>query len=834
MAETTQTIQNKPAYEEDVISLSMLLGALKKGIWLIALLAILFSGVAVYYVTTTAPTYESQLKVLISPIQTSSNVESLLNMASTSDKITTEVALITCDTNMMNAFSLLDLTKYYDENGVCFAEKAFSPKGLKNMISVNQQTNTREVIITVRSKNPQFAADYANALGVAFRDLLSSIARESKTSQRETIENQIPVNEANLTDARDRLALFMNQNETSQMAVKEAVITKQIANIQLQKQPLSLQLSEAQTLLDTYGAILKAANIAVITPEDMKKNADVADMLKDYKANLTESILYQNVQADTNASRTYILTSSIDGKKKELLNKITAAFPAAETILRQRDIANYASALTDYLAVSAQLDVLSDIEGEYNSQLAVYLDIERQLQELKSDVAIYESLVLSLKQMLEETRVMESSVTGNVTVVDPAVEPTQPIKPEKTKTVAIAFLGGCFIGYAITFLFMLMDTTIKTEDDVKSVIGNSLTSLGWIPYKTHLDKKSPTPQLFVVNSNSSYVAERYRILSNNITYSSTKELKVLVFTSSDMSEGKTVTTINTAATYAMLGKKVLVIDGDFRYSVLEKNFNLKHTNKGIADVLIKHTPVKDCIIRPIESVKNLHFLPQGYSSANPNVIYGSQEFKDMMEELKGIYDYIFVDCPPMSFGSDFSLLSKMIDGYIYNVRAGVTSKEMLAEAIKATAFTPAPCLGYVLYGVIATNNSSYYGGYSYKYNSYSYGYGYNGKKEKKERTRKSYRKIHKVELKNRAKGRRYGAADPVLAFKNGEEGFTTVESTSFFNGLDKNLKASKPVANEQKKVEEAPKKPESILGDVTDDMLASIESDSSAKGGTNK
>lgn len=810
--------------EEDVISLTVLIEALKKGIWWIILFATLFTALTVGYVLYVAPTYQSSLKVLISPIQNSSSVENLLSM-STSEKINTEVALATSNTNLMNALNKLDLSKYTNAKGISFADEEFTILKLKNMVSVSQLKDTREVVITVTSGSPEFAADYANALGESFRNLLSEIAKESKTSQRKTIEEQIPVNEENLAQARDRLAEFMNKNETSQMSVKEKILTNQIANIQLQKQPLSLQFAECKDALKAPTATLEKNGIQVSSLEELKKNQAISNLLVDYKANCTEVILYQNVSEETNTSRTYVLSNSIDEKKKELINsisKITA--PAGVSVVMQRTLGQYASAVADYLTIEAKMEVLAEIENSYNNQLAVYLAVERQLEELKSEVAIYESLVLSLKQMLEETRVMESSVTGNVTVVDPAKVEEKPIKPEKKKTVAIGFLGGCVLGYALSLFLILLDTTAKCEEDVKKILGPSVPSLGWIPYKAHMDKKSKTPSIFVANDNASYVAERYRILTNNIVYSTTEKLQTIVFTSSDMSEGKTTATVNAATTYALLGKKVLVIDGDFRYSILERIFNLKHTKTGIADVLVKHVPVKNCIIRPLKDIPTLHFLPQGYSSANPNIIYNSQEFKDMMAELKGIYDYIFVDCPPISYGSDFSILAKMIDGYVYITRAGISTRAMIEDAKKSFPFIPAPLLGFILYGV-AIGNSSY--GYSYGYGSkvkygYSYGYGYNGKKEKI-KTRKSYQKIHKEELKNRTKSRRYGDNEPVFAFLDGSDGFTTANETISFHGM-------KVDPSEICKKDAKP----SALSSVTDDMLADIEGDMGAKGGTNK
>ncbi len=790
---------------EQEISITQILGIIKqRRIW-IYLFFVLACALAFVYLKMTDPTYEASATALVEPLSNATSIESLLTSSTSSTKIDTEIQLITSASNLQNALDKLDLSKYSDYDGVPYSEKELSGKSFEKSVSVSTVSSTKVVKVTVENGNPQFCADYANAIIEAYTEMLTRISKNSKSAQREFLESQIPETEELLDNASEALADFKEKSGIMQMTQKNTLLTSKIAAFQLEKAPLNLQIVELESLIGSLNA-----DGALASLESISGMEEVSAALDGYVSNSKELMMYQNVENNASSSRVYVLESSLASNEKNVLNAVTSIVGQSNGV--------YAKAVTEYLCVIASIQAIDSIIDSYNAELSDYPVLERQYLELQRDVQIYEQLLLSLRQLLEETKMVEAAVVGNVNVIDDAAVPINPVSPRKVMIMAIAVVGGVVLGVLFGLFLEFLDDSIRSEDSIKQIVGPDVPSLGWIPYIKDVNKVAKdVPSLFVFNDPDAAVSERYKSISNNIVYSVPERMQVLSINSTEMGEGKTTAICNVAASFAMMGKKVLLIDGDFRKPTIESFFCLKRSKQGIVDVIVDDIPLERCIIRPIPQLPNLHLLSPGRGTRNPNALYNSKMCDKMFERIKSVYDFIIVDCPPISYGSEFSHLARHLDGFVINIRAGVSSKRALSSLMSELDFINAPLLGYIYYGVIPRNQSSYsnygYGSYygSKKY-GYGYGNGYGNKKSIYTEGKGSYKAIYKKEILHRDDVRN-GAREPVLAFANGAEYAFKANPASNAPNVNKVIRpAGKPASDQMGAAERK-----------TSDMLADIE-----------
>ena len=209
----------------------------------------------------------------------------------------------------------------------------------------------------------------------------------------------------------------------------------------------------------------------------------------------------------------------------------------------------------------------------------------------------------------------------------------------------------------------------------------------------------------------SIISEQYRAIRTNIEYSNVDQnTKTILVTSSDKNEGKTTTVSNLAVSFANLNKKVLLIDCDLRNASIHKMFRLNNIY-GLTDILAKDRAVDKCIQKT--ELENLYVLTAGSTPPNPAEILSSEKMKNLIEDLKNIYDYIFIDTPPIGLVTDAGVLSSFIDGVVLVVKSESVEKKYLEETKKKLDAVDARILGAILNSYKSEqkdyNYYSYYG-----------------------------------------------------------------------------------------------------------------------------
>ncbi|HPE92522.1 MAG TPA: polysaccharide biosynthesis tyrosine autokinase, partial [Sphaerochaeta sp.] len=678
---------------EEGISIAELLHIFRKRFRWFVIGLVLVVGLAVGYLQIAVPQFESQVSVLVEPIQRSSSFESLLNVSASTTKIATEVELITSRKNIEYALGTLDLASYRNADGMDYRSKDVLGD-VKERIVVSTVKDTNIVRIAVTDANPAFARDFANALATSYDSLLTGIAKNSKTAQREFIESQIPINDRELSRASDALGDFRENSDIIQLTDKSSLLVEQISYYTLRLEPLKLQLRESEVFIDTYNASLKQAGVeGVLTLDQIKRDSVVKAKLSDLSAWKTELTMYESLSnlagnASTAApsttldssSRIYVINSAINQVTKELLNRVADL---------TRSYANEANtqAIVQALTTEVGIQVLQQRGAVFVEELSQLPVLERRLNELQRDVQIYEAIGLKLREMLEEVKLTEAAVTGNVTVVDAANLPLNPVSPNKLLILAVALLLGAAIGLLLTLGIEALDVSLQSEQQIQKIVGKDVPILGWIPMMK-VSEKDKYPTLSVYNDPLSFESERFKLVANML-YNKTDK-KVFSITSCAMAEGKSTIIGNIALALAQMGSKVLVIDGDLRLPSMERYFRLKHREVGLVDFVTKKTKLEECLIQPFENTPTLHLLPPGNAPLVPAAIFSNPRYIQGLQYLEKLYDFIIIDAPPLDSASELLSISKHVDGLIITVRAGITSKGSLYDLVSNLRTANAP------------------------------------------------------------------------------------------------------------------------------------------------
>ena len=199
----------------------------------------------------------------------------------------------------------------------------------------------------------------------------------------------------------------------------------------------------------------------------------------------------------------------------------------------------------------------------------------------------------------------------------------------------------------------------------------------------------------------------YRLKDNVIYYSDSGKNKVFQIESSISGEGKSTVVINLAVALARSGKKVCVMDLDFRRPKIHRAFNIPNF-EGIAEYMLGDCS-KEALVKKTDY--NVDVINRGKATQNTSIIFTSDKFKELISELREEYDIILLDCPPVLLVSDYIHISKFSDAVLFVVSSGVTHRAQLKESVELLKRNEANIFGMVM---TYKNSSKFllkYGGY---------------------------------------------------------------------------------------------------------------------------
>ncbi len=386
----------------------------------------------------------------------------------------------------------------------------------------------------------------------------------------------------------------------------------------------------------------------------------------------------------------------------------TAAVPA-----QAARIANaYAAAFVSYQRTVA-LNSLAAAEGQLRSQIR---SISTQIKQLRatsgtgSELTALVNQQAVLREQLTQMQVNGAGNTGGLELVTPAQAPAAPSSPKPAEDGLLGLAAGLILGLAAAFLRDSLDDAVASKETAEEFGG--ATVIAAVPMINSW-KKRDKPLVVSLARPMSPAAEAYRSLRTSLQFArQERDVRTILVTSPAAAEGKTATLSNLGAMFAQAGERVVLVSCDLRKPRLGKFFGVDE-RLGLTTAILGEQPVEE-LIQSLPGGDNLWLLASGQPPPNPAELLNGTRVREIFATLRGLFDLVLIDSPPILPVTDAVVLAKDADATLLVVAAGQTRRGDLQRAAEKLAQVNARVTGIVL------NETSRQGG------GYGYRYGYGG------------------------------------------------------------------------------------------------------------
>jgi len=612
-------------------------------------------------------------------------------------------------------------------------------------LTVEQREKTNLVNVSIRSTNPVLAAKVADKVAETFKKQDAERETQGATQAQEDLAKSI-----------DGLTQTIRDQEAEQISFMRD------SNLPLQEKGQDLAASRLQSMSETwlkamegrrqlegrYNAAIQANSRGEgMNIPDLYENKIFQDTMRlntERKAKLQDAIrtIEKEVQ-ETEAEKAELLVKytpeySKVREKEEKIASLKAAKDKTESEVSgiiERDQTKIEKDAVGGALVSlkSQVDAKRKEEGQALSayeQEASMANVQGQAQTrlttLKRSIETSRNLLDIYTQRLKEQELtIANSSPDNIKIAARAVTPGGPIGPQRTRNIFVAFLISLAAGIGLAFLMDYLDDSVKTSDDIGRHLG--LPTLALIPHHTLNDKRklSLVPKngnglasataMITLEERHSPMAEAYRHLRTSLLFSSAgKPPQTILVTSSQPSEGKTTTAINTAITLAQSDVDVVIVDCDLRRPRLHSYFEMDNM-QGLTNYLSGERNA-DNLVQSCKGLPRLKVITSGPIPPNPAELLSSDEMKNLLQFLRARYKHVIIDSPPAISFTDAAILSTQVDGVVLVAMAGKSSIHLMRRFKHRLGNIGARIYGVVLNGIKSSSvDYDYYGTGYYDY-----------------------------------------------------------------------------------------------------------------------
>jgi succinoglycan biosynthesis transport protein ExoP len=589
-------------------------------------------------------------------------------------------------------------------------------RAFRKHLDVKVMRNSRMIEINFESAHPHLAANVANAL---VRNYAEYNFRKKYDATRQAsgwMEAQLDDLKAKVERSQQALVDYERQNAIVNVGEKQNVVEQRLADLSKDLTTAQNDLMQKQSLYELTKS--NKSQAAVLGQDELlqKLEENAASLQSQYVAALDQygpqfpKVLRLHDQVEQ-------IESLIDQERFKILERIESR----------------------YLAAADRVKLLSEAVAREKVDLGEMNQLQIQHNLLKREFETNQQLYESLLKRLKDATVSAGLRANNIHVVDAALVPSIPVRPQKLLNAGVALGLGLIIGIALAFLEEGLDNSIRSSEDVERLIPApalaivpSARSVEIRPTCKKRSEHEPAAlqgkvEMVLMDAPASALAESYRALRTSILLSTaSRPPQSMLVTSPNPNEGKSCTSLNLALALAQRGGKVLIVDGDLRKQGIARHFGMTN-ERGLSSYLAGAHPLVDTL-RRFDPMPSLWVLPAGPLAPNPAELLSSAFMERLVRDLRQSFDHIVIDSPPALMVTDATILSRLVDGTILVVENGMTVRGALVRTYRTLHAAGARILGVVMNKVDLRRDGYYYYGRSYGHNGCPYYYDNGGSK----------------------------------------------------------------------------------------------------------
>lgn len=700
-------------YVDDSFKLAKFLRVLRKRwIVIVAVSVTVFAG-NTYYTFTRTPQYRSSASLLVNSTIAVSDIQLPGLPTSSTVNLGTEIAIL-------KSRPLIEIAVSKMQQSPSATYKDIDALTIMSGLEIRPEKDTMVLRLTYTDSNPKRAQGVLNALAQTYVEYSLKDRRTKSSTAIKFIQDKLPQVKQQLDKSALAVTQFRKTYNIVDPDTYAASVYKMREALENQAQDLQIKIAQVQQQYEVLSRQVGKSPEAAIGGAILQQDAPYQSLVKQFQEAETNYFLER-----TRFQGNHPTVIALKDRRDELYRLLetraqsvvgvkgnTANITNEPNSAIQQNLASQLFDAQSALAVSqAQLESIRNAQSEVATAFSKIPQIQQKYVEIQRQLALDSSTYNKLSEKLEELRISEAQEISSWKVLEPPLIPIRPSSPDIERSLITGAISGLVLGILLALLLNRLDQRIREVGEVRELIDIPLLASIPITETTSLSAISSRGLL----PTSSYYAfkEALGSLALNLRYLGTDNMmKVIAFTSSVPSEGKSTLTYNLAVILSVLGYRVLLVDADMRKPTVHKLAGL--SNKvGLSTALATPSPWQD-LIQAGDEDDRLHILTSGSIPPNPMLLLESNKMAALLQEWRQEYDYVLVDTPPVIGITDAQCLTSKVDTFILVAAINRSTRSGISRALEILQTARANVSG-LLINMIGSSDSEYHYGYYDRY-----------------------------------------------------------------------------------------------------------------------